>query len=117
MKNLPIFVSEPELWDDDPYFRDLLKQAEFANMTDRQQERYIAKMMHEWDYENSISYAREKGHKAGWESGLKKGREEGREEGREAERINTARRMLEKQYTAEAIAELTGLTEEQVRAL
>lgn len=109
MKNLPTFVSEPELWDDDPYFRDLLKQAEFANMTDRQQERYIARMMHEWDYENSINYAREKGHKAGLEDGLKKGREE--------ERISTARRMLEKQYSVEVIAELTGLTEEQVRAL
>ena len=98
MKNLPTFAAEPELWDDmDPYFTDLIKEAEFANMTERQQERYIAKMMHEWDYENSIDYAEEKG--------IEKGVEK------------VARRMLKKGLDVADIIEYTGLTEEQVRAL
>jgi hypothetical protein len=37
--------------------------------------------------------------------------------GREQERREVARRMLKKEYPAAVIAELTGLTEEQIEAL
>jgi len=53
----------------------------------------------------------------GREEGLKDGREEGREEGREKERIEVARRMLEKGIPLDLIVETTGLIKEQVTVL
>ena len=98
MKNLPTFVETPELWaDDEPYFQELLQEAEFAKMTDRQQEQYLARMMHEWDYQNSIDFAMEKG------------------EAKKA--IETARRLKQLGVGLAIITQATGLTEEQVRGL
>lgn len=98
MKNLPTFVETPELWaDDEPYFQELLQEAEFAKMTDRQQEQYLARMMHEWDYQNSIDFAMEKG------------------EAKKA--IETARRLKQLGVGLDIITQATGLTEEQVRGL
>ena len=51
--------------------------------------------------------------KKGLEKGLEKGMEKGMEKGKE----EVAREMLKEQFPAETIARLTGLTEEQVRAL
>jgi predicted transposase/invertase (TIGR01784 family) len=106
MKNLPTFVETPELWaDDEPYFQELLQEAEFAKMTDRQQEQYLARMMHEWDYQNSIDFAMEKGEAKGVAKG----------EANKA--IETARLMLADHEPMEKIVKYSGLTEEQVRAL
>ncbi len=58
-------------------------------------------MTTERDIRNQIRYAEKKG--------LEKGMEKGKEE--------VAREMLKEQFPAETIARLTGLTEEQVRAL
>ena len=100
MKNMSTFAEEPELWDD-PYFNDLMEEAEFANMSFEEQEKYIASMKQKWDYQNTLAYARK----------------EGREEGKTQQAKETARRMLAKQYPLEAIVEISGLSEEQVRAL
>lgn len=105
MKNLPTFAAEPELWDEDPYFRELIQEAEFANMTERQQERYLAKMKVQWDNENVLEYAR------------KEAMREGRAEGRAEEALVVARRMLAKGIDVADIAECTGLSEEQIKAL
>ena len=106
MKNLPTFAAEPELWADmDPYFTDLMKEAEFANMPWEEQEKYIASMKQKWDYQNTLDFAEMKGREAG--------REEGREEGREV----VARNMRKMGLDEQTIIQATGLTEEQVRAL
>ena len=98
MKNLPTFAKEPQLWDDmDPYFTDLMKEAEFANMSWEEQEKYIASMKQKWDYQNTLDFAE------------MKGREEGIE--------NVAREMRKDNVPVETIVKYTGLTEEQVRAL
>lgn len=104
MKNLPNFVEEPQLWDDD-YFDDLMEEAEFANMTLEQRWEYFQAMKNKWDYQNTIDFAR------------KEGREEGREEGAAMQAEETARRMLADNVPFEVIAKYSGLTEEQVRAL
>ena len=73
------------------------EQAEFANMSWEEQERYIAMMKQKWDYKNTIDFAEAKG---------------------EANRaVKTARKMLEKGFSPEDIAECTDLTEEQIKAL
>ena len=98
MKNLPTFAEQPELWDDmDPYFTDLMKEAEFANMSWEEQEKYIASMKQKWDYQNTLDFAEMKG--------------------REEERQENARNLKVLGVDPAIIAQATGLTEEQVRAL
>ena len=98
MKNLPNFAANPQLWEDmDPYFTELMEEAEFAKMTWEEQEAYIASMKQKWDYQNTLDFAEMKG--------------------REEERINTAREMLKDNIPVETIAKYTRLTEEQVLSL
>jgi predicted transposase/invertase (TIGR01784 family) len=92
MKNLPTFVEKPKLWDD-PYFEDMVQEAEFANMSFAEQEAYIQAMKNRWDYQNAIDYAREEGI------------------------VLVAKRMLADNIPIETIVKYTGLTEEQIRAL
>ena len=47
----------------------------------------------------------------------KKGREEGREKGKQEEKEETARILLAKQVDVDFIAEVTGLTVEQIREI
>lgn len=104
MKNLPTFAEKPELWDD-PYFEDMVQEAEFAKMSFAEQEAYIQAMKNRWDYQNTIAFAREKG------------LEEGMEKGMEKEKKENARNLKNLGVSVEIIAKATGLTEEQVQAL
>lgn len=65
-------------------------------------------MMQEWD-QNSIDFAMEKGEAKGEAKGVVKG------EAKRAAEI--ARRMLSKDYPIAEIADISSLSEEQVRAL
>ena len=96
MKNLPTFAEKPELWDD-PYFDDIMEQAEFANMSWEEQEKYIASMKQKWDYKNTLDFAEQKG----LERGV----------------TNMARRLKELGVDIATIANSSGLTEEQIKAL
>ena len=96
MKNLPTFAEEPELWDD-PYFKDFMEQAEFANMSWEEQERYIASMKQKWDYKNSIDFAEQKG--------------------REEERQENARNLKSLGVAIDTIAQALGLSVDEVQAL
>ena len=53
----------------------------------------------------------------GREKGRAEGREEGRAEGKTEERLANARKMKQKGYPLEDIAEITGLTEEEIAEL
>ena len=53
----------------------------------------------------------------GLNKGLEEGREEGREEGAELEKHETARKMKEKDYSYDAISDITGLSEEEIASL
>ena len=78
-------------------------------MTDRQQERYLAKMKGIWDYENTIDYAKEKA--------AAEAEKRGEARGSQIRAEATARKMLANGYPVSEIAELTDLSEEQIRAL
>ena len=96
MKNLPTFAEEPELWDD-PYFKEFMEQAEFANMSWEEQEKYIASMKQKWDYKNSIDFAEQKG--------------------REEERQENARNLKSLGVAIDTIAQALGLSVDEVQAL
>ena len=104
MKNMPRFAEEPELWND-PYFELMLKEAEYARMAGPEKEQYRKAMRRDWDYWNTIDYAR------------KESRAEGRDEGRLEEQHRIARRMLAAGLSAELVADSTSLPLEQVHAL
>ena len=92
MKNLPTFAEEPELWDD-PYFNEMMEEAEYAKMTMEQRYQYAMSMKQKWDLANQITFAEEE----------------------KAKRM--ARNMLAKGYAPEEIAEISELPVEQIRAL
>lgn len=92
MKNLPTFAEKPELWED-PYFDEIMEQAEFANMSWEEQEKYLASMKQKWDYKNTLDFAEQKGV------------------------LKVAKKMLEKGISPKDVAECTDLSEEEIRAL
>jgi flagellar biosynthesis/type III secretory pathway protein FliH len=67
----------------------------------------------EWDVNIAMEVEREEGIEEGIEKGIKKGIEEGIEKGRE----EVARNMLEKGFSCEQTAELSGLGIDRVREL
>ena len=109
MKNLPNFATEPALWDD-PYFADLLEEAEYAGMSRQEQKRYKTSLQM-GAYQDQIDYAELRGRRKGHAEGLVQGHAEGKAESQQA----IARRMLAKGMPAATVAELTELTEEQIR--
>ena len=82
-------------------FELLFEAANIATFTPEDKIKYDFDMTTERDIRNQIRYAE----KQGIEQGIKK------------ERIKIARGMLEKRYPVADIVEISGLTEEQVRAL
>ena len=98
MKNLPIFVETPALWEEEePYFRTMLDAAEYAQMSREQKRQYREEMRRDWDYKNTMDYAVEKGMTEKAES--------------------IARRMLADGLSVGLVAKYTELSEEQVREL
>ena len=86
-------------------FDKLLETCKFANMTEEEQMTYVRRMKVEWDRENQLNYAESRGEARG------------REEGREEERYKTARAMKARGMAVSDIADITGLTPEQLEAL
>lgn len=82
-------------------FELLFETANIATFAPDEKIKYEFNMTTERDIRNQIRYAEKKGLEKGLEKGVEK----------------VAREMLKEQFPAETIARLTGLTEEQVRAL
>lgn len=105
MKNIATFTEAPAQLRTDPYFGTVLMEAEYARMNKKQKAKYRKNMQRIWDYQNTIDFAREQGLR------------EGVAEGRVGEKLSTARRMLAKGISVDAIVELTELTEDQIREI
>ena len=80
-----------------------------ANMTKEERAQY----RHEWkiynDYFNSVDTAKKEGHAEGLKEGLEKGRAE--------EKIENAKKMKDKGSPLDFIADITGLTIEEINNL
>ena len=86
-------------------FGRLFDVAEYARLDDEERKNYVEAMNTARDTYNQIAYAHETGHK------------EGREEGREEKAYEIARKMIAKGLDVDTIAELTGLTKEEILTL
>jgi predicted transposase/invertase (TIGR01784 family) len=100
MKNMHLLSERPASFDE-PILLHLYQAAELASMTVTQRQNYDKVMTNEIDKMCEISFAR------------RKGREEGLEQGKE----QMARNLKELGVDIAAIAQSSGLTEEQVWAL
>ena len=112
----------------EPIFERLFQQALRANLTPEEDLEYERSMKQYLDSYNQIRSAHdqghEEGHKEGLEAGLAKGKElgiaEGKElglaEGEKKAKMETAKRMLKKGMSMDDIAELTGLTLDELKS-
>lgn len=111
-KNLWIFllthvadVSEEMLDRSDPIFRCFYRECLVSNLNDMEKKEYVTSVLEYEDVRESMMCEREVG------------REEGLAEGRKAEKRLLVRNMLAKGFAPDLVAEIAGLTEEEVRAM
>ena len=95
------------------FFRRLFQAAELATMTPLQRKQYDIDMFTEIDRRAQLAFASEKGLAEGREKGLREGQEQGLREAA----YGIARRMIERGFPAVDIAEMTGLSEDEIRQL
>lgn len=94
-------------------FERLFKASEIAKYTPEEREAYQESLKHQWDLHNSISTAKREAKNEGIREGIKKGKEEGIRE----EKLALAKKLLAKVMALEDVAELTGLSLEEIENL
>jgi len=94
-------------------FTRLFEQAEIARFTPDKSRIYEESLKHYRDLRNVISSTERRGR----EEGREEGRQEGLAEGKEQEKLENARKMKVKGYPADDIAEITGLSPEEIKKL
>ena len=82
---------------------------EIAKYSDEERREYESSVKDYRDYINTMDFA----HDNGWKEGL----EEGLEKGKALEKVESARKMKVKGYSYSDIADITGLTIEEIEML
>ena len=98
-------------------FKRLFDQAEIAQFTPEERREYQESVKDYWDYYSTMKTAHKKGKAEGRAEGLAEGEAKGRAEGRAAAIKENARKMKEKNIPIEDIAEITGLSVEEIESL
>ena len=87
-------------------FDKILETCMFANMKQEEQMNYVRRLMADMDREGQLGYAHHQG--------LEEGEAKGRAEGEAAKALEIAAAMKARGYTIQEIAEITGLTPDQI---
>lgn len=95
------------------YLEKFFELSKFAAMDELTQEEYLARFMFETDQKSFLRTAHNKGVAEGMEKGLEQGLQQGANEAR----LQTARRMLERGFGPETIADVTQLTLAEIHSL
>ena len=112
----------------DPALLELIERAQFCNLTDEELVRYEAGLKaieDEIDFEEMLEEAKvkiaaeahAKGHAEGHVEGHAKGHAEGHAEGMKENQIETAKKMLNMGMSIDLIAEISGLSKEEIKGL
>ena len=104
LKNMSTLLERPAALRDRVFGR-LFDVAEYARLDDEERKNYVEAMNTARDTYNQIAYAHETGH------------QEGREEGRVEKAYEIARKMIAKGLDVDTIADLTGLTMDEILTL
>lgn len=98
-------------------FDKLLEVADVANLSKDERILYDEALKRYRDYKNTIDYAEERGLEKGMKKGMKEGLEIGITKGKTEALLSTAKGMKEKNLPVSMIAEITGLSEEEIQEL
>ena len=112
LHNLSRLMERPRALQD-RVFKKLFEQAEIARYSETERRQYEESRKDMWDYFSTMKTAKDKGIK----EGLEKGRAEGLAEGINTANRENARRMKAKGFAVEDIAEITGLSIEDIKTL
>lgn len=118
LNKIPLFLRKP-------VFSKLFNIAEVSNLNREEKMAYDASLKYKWDLENSLDYALKEGFERGFRQGMEKGIEEGLEKGieegvgkgRHEEKLNNALAMKKRGLENNLIAEILGLSLDQVEKL
>jgi len=110
LKNLSYLDKRPAALKEKKFTK-LFKEAEIAKFTLNEQREYEDSLKAYRDIKNSLDTAREQG----IEQGRAEGIEEGMRKGRAKERTEIAKTMLLRGMDMKTVAELTGITEEELK--
>ena len=91
----------------------MFNSVEISKFAGSEKEKYFEDMTTKEDINRMIAFAEDKGEQRGMEKGMEKGMEQGIEK----EKLALAKRMLEKGYEVETVAELTELPVPAIQAL
>lgn len=101
LNNLTTFNEIPEQYKTDPVFSTLFYVAEVANLNEEDMKTYQASLKEKWDWQSSIETA--------MKEGIKKGIEK--------EKREVAKKLKKENMPVEKIAEVTGLSIDEIRKL
>ena len=124
LKNLTRLMERPVALQERVFTR-LFEQAEIARFTPDETRIYEESLKHYRDMRNVVNSAerrgreegREEGRKEGRREGLEEGHREGLEEGRKDAKYEAAGKMKAKGFASADIAEITGLTTEEIESI
>ena len=98
-------------------FDKLERLASQANLTEEERARLEEDWKNYNDYFNTIDFAKKEGRAEGLAEGLEKGLAEGKAEGELKKNIENAKKMKDKGYPIDDIADITGLSIEEIEKL
>ena len=128
LKNMP-HMDERDYSSYTGVFQTLLDECRISKLSKMEKESYEKSVLEYEEVQTAIEYAKELAAKASYKAGVKKGKEEGIEKGREqgmAEGIEKGKEetlrqmvagMLKKGIDISTIAEISGMSEEEIAAL
>ena len=99
------------------YLNHFFEQAQIGKLDASERNAYEDSLKYYRDLKNSLDTAKEEGFEAGFDQGLEKGKEEGRFEGRVESLIEVAKKMLAQGLDCTLVANITGLSLDEINAL
>ena len=116
LRNLSRLLDRPKALQD-RVFKKLFEQAEIAMYTPEERREYEASVKDYWDYFSTMKTATDKARAEGRAEGKAEGKAEGRAEGKTEANIENAIKMKTKGYPIEDIADITGLSREEIEKI
>jgi predicted transposase/invertase (TIGR01784 family) len=116
LKNLGDLTERPKKLQE-KIFQKLFEQAAIANYSDSEYNEYEESLKVYRDLKNVIDTAFDDGKLEGIEQGIELGIEQGIEQGEHNRNLDNARKMKQKGFSANDIADITGLSFEQIEKL
>ena len=101
----------------DPRYDHIIEAAKTNLVPDKERTQYLRAMLSDYDKKDIADAYFEDGYEKGVQKGIEMGMEKGMEKGMEANRLETAKRMLDDKIGVDLVVRYTGLSLEQIQAL